>query len=268
MARPSNLPDYKAPPVKEVAFSIQFERPESFNQMLVRDIWELFKDQHPNSKIEPRLAPIFETFSGAFRDTRKSNIKFEANQGPIENRCVFYSSDKSEVIHFQSDRFSLIWKESPEFEYPRYEPIFEEFKTAFCSLQKLFLEQDWGEIEPNQCELVYSNRIPFEEIVDVASRIRIGSIHGLSDIEGFQFHFTQKIKSEGEPYARVFVNAWTSLDSSNKPYLLLNITVRGRPLGESLSACWEFFDEAHVRIVEMFTQITSDAAHKDWGRTK
>jgi uncharacterized protein (TIGR04255 family) len=267
--RPDSLPDYDTPPISEVGFSIQFERPQDFNQMYVRDFWEMFREGYPIATIEPRLAPIFETFSAPFRDLRKSQFKFEAHQGPVENRCVFSSENFNSIIQFQSDRISLNWKKDHDRRYPRFELIRDRFAEAVNQVEKKFEEFNWGKLAANQCELVYSNSIPISPPSLGANVLKLNSIQGIDELEGFQINFSRLLRdSTGERYARVHVTGVTTFNDEKEHILLLNIAVRGRPLGQNVDDCWKFFHAARISIVEMFTKITSQEAQETWSRVK
>ena len=67
VARPVDLPDYTAPPLNEVAISVQFDTLTSYTAVVTGPLWELFRSEFPNVQKQVPLQPTFETFGPLFR---------------------------------------------------------------------------------------------------------------------------------------------------------------------------------------------------------
>lgn len=266
--RPESLPDYSNPPLQEVCLAIQFDRPEKYNQMEVHNIWTPFKADYPASRIEPRLAPLFETFVSDFQDSLKSEFQLSAIQGPVENRCVFSSPNNANIIQFQSDRFAENWRRDQDEAYPRYEVIRANFENNAELLEGAFKKLDWGPVSPNLCEMSYVNLIAIKDIGAVASQVKFVPAEKMTEIEGFNYFFSRQLfDAESNPYARLYVHAATTFSDKNEKVLRLALTVRGVPKRNTVASCLEFFDKGRVEIVETFTSVTSGEAHQAWKRT-
>ena len=81
------------------------------------------------------------------------------------------------------------------------------------------------------------------------------------------FRSRQVIKDDnGRPFGRLVVEAATANEEDGSPLIVLNITVRGAPEQASLESAIDFICKGRELIVLRFAQMTTDAAHKHWGR--
>ena len=72
---------------------------------------------------------------------------------------------------------------------------------------------------------------------------------------------------DGNPIGRLHTSvepAYRSADS--KPIFVLQLTARGRPVGEGIEGIFRFLDIGHEWIVRGFTSITTPRMHKIWER--
>ncbi len=54
--------------------------------------------------------------------------------------------------------------------------------------------------------------------------------------------------------------------SDGSRILVLNLTARGRPLGEGIDGALRFMDRGREWIVRAFTSLTTECQHRVWGK--
>lgn len=62
MKRPRHLPDFEAPPLTEVALSLQFQQIANFGFVDIGLLWARFRERFGRVEYHTPLAPNFETF--------------------------------------------------------------------------------------------------------------------------------------------------------------------------------------------------------------
>jgi len=143
--------------------------------------------------------------------------------------------------------------------------------------------QDWlrheelGEVTPNQCEVTYINIIRLPDGSNPHTQLhRISNVWSdkmvLPPSQTLEHSNVQLVsvfehggKSAGRTYI-TFQPAFTQGDSA-EPIVKLDITVRGKPLGETAAAAFDFLDLARAQVVNTFASITTEEMHKFWERT-
>lgn len=266
-ARPKDLPEFENPPLREVAFSIQFEVPENYHELFVHEIWtELFPESPPPDAGE-RVLPTFETFGASFSDTRRNEINFAALRGPHNNKYTFTSDDGESILHLQPDRITKIWKKQQERNYPRFEAIRDDFVQLLETLESLFDKFKIGSIVPNQCELVYANFLKSDNIAKDLNALGISTFEAIGSIEGYHSSFSKVLFDEGgEKWARLRGMMWSTHDPDGDQSIQLNLAVRGAPEDAAISDCLQFFQRARVEIVQTFAHICESGQVKLWKR--
>ena len=272
MQRPDDLPDFAKPPIIEAVMSVQFAAPADYREIYARDVWALFEREFGRVQEQPALEPFFEVFGAS--DSPRAQIKLQQVVGPLRNRYWFLGPDDHELLQFQHDRFIHNWRKIPNAsnEYPRFEPISAKFERELAALDGYFRKMGWGPIVPNQCELIYVNRLPLHDPdgkrLSPSFFFRRIDASLIGDIEGFAFKVQQRLMGlDGtSPIGRLYVEANTQAGDS--PHIGLNLTARGAPPAGTISGALAFLATQRDHIVRTFAEITSDAAHKLWERRK
>ncbi len=79
--RPSDLPDFKKPPLTEVALSVQFERLPNLNSLQIGLLWHEFMERFPSTEQHPLLDPVFERF-GTPTGPKGAKVRIEMTRVP------------------------------------------------------------------------------------------------------------------------------------------------------------------------------------------
>ncbi len=269
------LPDFKNPPLTEVAISIQFDPLPNLQAPQIGLLWSIFRERFPKTEQHSLLNPVVERFG----PPSQPKTQLEISNVPPVPRCCFLNEAGSELIQVQLDRFTHNWRKIKlEDEYPRYARIREQFLeelTEFCT----FLQDErLGEFKPNQCEISYINHIESSDIWGTHSQL--GKVLAmwkprysddfLSEPESIRIA-TQHVfnNHEDNPMGRLHISAQPAFSvSNNKPVFIISLTARGVPDEQNSKGVLAFMDKGREMIVRGFTSITTPAMHEFWGRTR
>lgn len=265
------LPDFKHPPVVEVALSVQFDT-LPMRAAHVGLLWSEFKGDFPKLQDKPPLKEVFETFGTPAFQQPRIEAKFLDMYPPP--RCWFLNDKEDELIQIQQDRFIHNWRKVGDEdvdEYPRYETIRKKFVDELRHFEAFVEEHDLGSLEANQCEITYVNRISPAGVwsghgqLDHVLTIISGDTSDdfLPTPEDIKVAVRYIIKDEHDkPIGRLHLRAEpTFTDPENEPAITLTLTARGKPLGLGVSGIMDFLDIGREQIVRGFTSITTQRMH-------
>ena len=274
MATRRELASYARPPLTEVVLSVQFEPIPDFNVAVLGQVWAAFRDNFPQVKHYPPIAPEIERVGIVLKQGTDS--AFVSEYPPP--RLWFLDALGQELIQVQSDRFVRNWRKTSDNDaYPRYE---KHIRPLFVRDYQLFLrfleKQGIGPLVPNQCEVTYLNMIPLENVARpfqaLDQVLRFLTFKPI-EIEGLHFqdagcNFNHTIEDEdGTFQGRVRVSAGPAIKRTDgSPAITLNLTARGQPIGSGIEGVLGFFDLGRRYIIEMFEAITTQEMQEKWGR--
>ena len=156
------LPEFDNPPLIEVALSVQFEELGLLRVPQLGYVWHAFRDRFPKLEEQPPLEKSNEQFGP--KTAKRPRVRLELSTVPPRPRLWFLNDSGSELVQVQSDRFVRNWRKQEETaEYPRYSRLRKFFQEDFEVFCRLIEAEQWGVIEPNQCEVTYVNVIPAGE---------------------------------------------------------------------------------------------------------
>lgn len=265
MPRPPDLADYTNPPLIEVAISVQFDALPNYRQIWAGPLWEMFRERFPVTQDQLPLQPVFETF-GAL----SPSIAFRLVD-PLLSRMWFLNENRTELLQFQSDRFGRNWQKLPPLNnsYPRFENIIAEFSVDFLNLAEFCADKKIGQIAPSQCELTYVNFVSLADVQAAGTDGPFRFQHFGDDFKPDSMNalFTQNLSdAKGEQFGRVHVQATSAHRFDGVQGINMTITARGAPVERSVPSSISRLSEFRTKIVQTFDSITSEVAHRAWGR--
>jgi uncharacterized protein (TIGR04255 family) len=152
--RPSDLPDFRKPPLSEVVLSIQFAPLQKFGNAHVGLFWRTVRSKYPKVTELPALAPAFETFGAPARQAPM--VQFEQLFAAPMSRFWFEKEGEPDLMQLQQDRILHNWRKQKEDQvYPRYEKVRSVFEREVAAFTKFAADEGFGDIKPNQCEVTY-----------------------------------------------------------------------------------------------------------------
>jgi uncharacterized protein (TIGR04255 family) len=269
--RPDYLPDFKNPPLNEVVVGIQFSQPKGYQQIFAGKVWELFWEDYPQVQEQPPLQPNFEVFGLPSQGTVISHLNFGIGS-LLHNRYWFLTKNGDELIQFQQDRLLHNWRKigGQESQYPRFESMIERFENEINKFQKYvnsFETQE--ELQINQCEISYINHITDADgIKNFSDWLNCVNDENMM-LDDFNLRFSEVLKdSNDKPIGRLICEAALGITQESKWMILFTFTVRGAPDNNTINSALEFIQNGRDLIVRRFSELTTDKAHKKWGRIK
>ena len=270
------LPEFDSPPVTEVALSVQFEKLDSLGVPQLGYVWQMFRDRFPQTEGKPPLEPTFEQFGP--HPGRPPSVRLQLMETLPQPRLWFLNESGTELVQVQQDRFVRNWREREDAgDYPRFRNLRESFQQDFKAFCGLIEREQWGSVEPNQCEVTYVNLIPagegWQDHGDLENVLTVFSArytdNQLAKPEQVVLNLQYVCKDEcGEPVGRLHVAANPVFQASdNRPAIRLSLTARGRPQGSGIAGAMGSLDWGHETIVRSFASITTPEMHKVWERT-
>lgn len=273
---PNSIVDYEQPPVQEVALSVQFESLRKLDTRHIGLLWQIFSEKDFKKFEEhPPLNTAFEIFGDEKIIPR---LEMEILDKPPLPRSWFVSSNGSELIQIQKDRFAYNWRRdnplSEDPKYPRYKVNRQKFIDLFKIYENFLAHEEIGEIQPNQCEITYVNPIFTEDNWEKFSELyKIFKLYKpleessfLPEPETVSMHLSYVIHTGNEkPVGRLHISTTPVFSEDKRKVFLLKLIARGKPINENLNGIIDFFDLGRTWIVKAFTELTTDTMHKKWG---
>ena len=266
------LPEFRSPPITEVALAVQFESLEltpvhlGMYALRMRDLGYVDVEQHPP------LQPVFEQF-GRPRPAPRVVIDL----GSRAARHWFVTADGNRLVQLQPDRLIHNWrKRVAEDQYPRYESIRATFRQRLEEFAAFTRDENIGEIAPNQCEVTYVNHVRLGATGTSSGLADVIGIAGNSQADGFlpspdntKAVARYVIARGGDPIGRLHVSAQTAFDTDRQePIVAIHLTARGAPLSQDAEGVIGFLDLGREWIVRGFADVTTPVMHKVWERTQ
>ena len=264
--RPADLPDFKNPPVREVAIAGHFEPLVGLRQAHLGFFWSKIRDEFPEVEDREPLAPHLENL-----DDRASSPLFqlEMTSSPMPNRAWFVASDHSELLQLQRDRFVHNWRYRNE-SYPHFERLLERFTEGFHMLGATLQELSLPQPRLVHAELTYVNLIDAPALNDFLAFVASPNLSagGVNSEEAFgQFALKFPVDSGGTAIGSLYVECSpTRLPDPEAQGFQMMLTFR-TPISEpDISTLHELLLLGRSAIVHSFTGLTDTEYHKKWRR--
>ena len=268
------LPEYERPPVVEVALAIEFEQAVNFRTLDFGRLAAAWEDALPAADERPPLPRMDWPDEDLVDDLL--DALFDDEERVVPPRLWLQNDMGDQVVQIQRDRLVVNWRREGSGSYPRYKIVRERLQDAWRRLVHVCNDLHYDEPRPNLCEIQYINNIGVDEgwkSPQDTAKLMV-PWQGVSD-QSFipsnhlcQFSLHCHFPEDREGWLNV--DGWTTSaptdDSANAMRMVLNLTSRGHALSNDLESAIDFFDIAHVWIVQGFTAITSPEAHHLWGR--
>lgn len=272
--RPAELPEFRAPPLAEVALGVQFDAVPNFLSPHLGIIWQHFRDEFPLLEEHPPLPAVFETFGSNPQFLPQRGLQFLTS---LETpRAFFVNKARTELLQIQKDRFLHNWRKiGAESSYPRFERMLETFESGLGTFVLALKAEGLGGLIPNQCEVAYINQIPvpdgasLSDLTDDLFGQHTGSL-ALDDLgkpEDLRFVLRYIMRDKnGSPTGRLIASAEPAVTLEGKVIVQLTLTARGRPVTPDQSGIIDFLERGRSCVVNAFAHLTGPKMHKLWER--
>jgi len=261
--RPADLPDYHAPPIDEVAISVQFPPIDRFFDTHAGLFWRRVRDAYPRSESQPRLeGPIESADPGPI-------VPVQLQLTPGQGRVWLISEDDDFLIQIQNTRFIQNWRRRQS-QYVHFEQIRDLFWEHYREFLSFLTEENLDGPVVQQVEISYINWIPdmaMSEFLRPASVAEI-SVPGLDKHPDQQSWIARySLRNDETLIQRLFVQCLpaTRVSDPTVSGSQLGLIFRAaRQDGIDTSKLAELIDAARIIIVTAFTDLTTGAAHQRW----
>lgn len=246
------LPEYKKPPINEVACGLRFQPLSQFYLPYTGLFWEKIKKDFPECQhAQPLLSD-------------STVMTVDGITGLPLPRIWFLSANKQELVQLQPDCFFYNWRKLGEpGAYPRFPTIILSFKKLLQIFVAFLAEVKLSPVVPVRYELTYVNHIPkgegwqsIEDIGNLLMDVRWDTRQGrfLPAPQNITWR-AQFDLPDGAGTLSVSLNQVTRV-TDQTPALRLDIQATGIPKDTSLDALWPWFELAHTWIVKGFEDLT------------
>ena len=144
--------------------------------------------------------------------------------------------------------------------------MFASFSEELDRLNEYFIRVQGSPIAVNQTEIIYVNSFPQSTSDAAGSMLRFLSFRK-DEADDFVANFRRVIYDEhGKPQARLICETNTGTDPQGQTGINMTLTVRGAPTGTGIGEALEFLAKSREIAVSAFAELTTDSAHRAWGR--
>ena len=269
------LPSFREPPVTEVVVGVAIKPIEELTVPRIGQLWsERFAAAFPRAEEHPPYEPPMERF-----DDGAPSISLGLQLGGAfpRPRVWFLNDAGDELIQVQRNYFACNWRKvHPDTQYGRWESRRSAFQEWFGNLEGFVEEHGLGTVVATQCEVTYVNHIvpgpQWHEHADAPAIFRIFGAPSADEkfpgtLEQAQVATQFRLVRDGEPFGRLHVTVQPAFRrTDNQPIYIMELTARGRPLGEGADGMYAFFEEGRRSIVTGFAACTTPRMHEVWGR--
>jgi uncharacterized protein (TIGR04255 family) len=270
---PLPLPEYDAPPVSEVALSIEFLPLANWRGPHAGRFWNQISTLYPKTEEMPPLPSEIERFGPDISRFQALVPRFQLMDAQAQ-RFWFIADPATRLIQVQRDRFIINWRKITGDEtYPRYEKEMRpRFEREWMLFQTFVLESDLGQIDVQQCEVTYVNHIvkgegwetPSEAVSIFSHWSGSGSDGFLPPFESLNANGTFLIEQDKGRLYFFIHRVIRTIDQ--KEAIQVQLTARGRPSTSSNADVLAWMDLGREWIVRGFTDLTTPRAHSLWKR--
>jgi uncharacterized protein (TIGR04255 family) len=274
--RPVDLPQWEAPPVDEVAISVQFNDIPGLKVVHYGQLADRFQrlglTQHEDQGAIP---PQFEVFG-----KRVLPPQFQFQAGVPLPRVWYMSEDRHRLVQVQPDRLVYNWRKvEGAGKYPRLNDVLPEFWDRCQIFQAFLADQGLPPLSLNQCELSYFNIIDVQEgetyheafarVFRFCNALSVADLSngGSWEQDGGNLNLTYVVRSkDNTPLARLHSSVQAA-ERSNKQVIRFSLVFRApwtKPIGQELV---EFFALGREAIVRLFDSVITEQMHTQWGRS-
>lgn len=247
---------------------VQFSPPQGYGQIRAGEVWQLFRADYPIVQEKDALPPNFETFGVPRPGQITGRVNFVS--GALHDRFWFMRQSEDELIQFQQDRLLHNWRKvgDQNNDYPRFENMLQRFNAELAALEAYAASLVPQSLAINQCEISYINHIMGGSgaTLSPADWVRFAAFEEQSP-EDFSITFREIVRdSKGHPIGRFTCESYSAMNQAGRAIIVLNLTVRGSPSGTDIVAALDFIRRSRSIIVKKFASLTTEIAHRVWGR--
>jgi len=261
--RPADLPDFRKPPIDEVAVAVQFAPIEGFTSQHIQRFWRTVRDDFPLQEKRPRVDIPLET-SGP--QAPPNQIQQPA---AAQGRAWLISESDDYLIQVQDSTFVQNWRRR-EAEYEHFEAVRDRFWKNFRKFREFLGNNDLAVPRTQQVEVTYINWIDKKLSSTFVRPMALSVVpigNAPSEPEDFNWIARYLMSDSTDLFERLylqFASAFRAADPTQVGTQFTLIVRAARAAGIEDDEASRLIDAARRTIVKVFTELTTPAAHEAW----
>ncbi len=260
------------PPIREVAYSFQFEPIPKLHLGYLGLLWgSCYQSDFPNVEHDDPLEHDIERFGSKFPAPQRRPLISLMQSIPVP-RLRFVSEDQNTLLQLQNDMFVFNWRRMPgaNTEYPRFPVLNEMFNSNLSKLEGFLQLHNLPQMTINQVSITNVNHIPAKgkSLSEVFRGFTCNDgMHQDLREEGFGVLLRDVILFNGDPIGRLYLNIQKKNRMSDGTEIFtFELTARARPIESSRSGAFETLALLRNHINLSFSSLTTPEIQTVWGR--
>lgn len=267
--RPPDLPDYRNPPLDEVAIGVQFPPIEGMYDAHVGLFWQKVRDRYPRAESQPRLETPIESSSPV---PPQLNIPFPMTT-PLQGRTWLIAETDDYLLQIQNTRFTQNWRRR-QTEYAHFEELWGLFETNYQTFQDLLTDEKLPSPNVQQVEITYINWITElapSQFFKPATLATVSAYGKSYEPEHQNLSARYRLDGESDVIERLYVQCQPAIraqDPSVEGYQFALVYRAANPNGISGDQIKSYAYVGRSVIVNAFTDLTTELGQERWERYK
>jgi uncharacterized protein (TIGR04255 family) len=269
--RPANLPDFRNPPVDEVAIGVQFAPISNLYDIHAAIFWQKIRSEYPRVETQPRLEGQIESESPAV--LQPISVQFPSS-GPQQSRTWLINKSDDYLIQIQNIRFVQNWRrrDSP---YRHFEALWDLFSGHYRAFKETLHVEGIEQPFVQQVEVTYINWITDLETAQFlrsADAARIVANNRRVEPEQHFFNSRYRLDNGGPAIERLYVQCQPAIrpmgpQGPNAQGIQLALVYKAANVeGLSDDDIETYATDGRATIVNAFAELTTQQAHNVWGK--
>lgn len=254
------LVDFSDPPIVETVLGVFFVPLSGFGILHQGAYWSRVRARYPRYEVMPAIG--------------ESEIRFgpQGMQLTIP-RALLIEHSGAQLVQLQSNGFFRNWRKVPETPgYIHYDVMRPSFGRDWDEFLGFLTQEGISEPEILEAQVTYINQFvrgsDWDSAEDLAALLKMRDLipqnELIAGVSRFSFHKTFELKGNA---GRLEVFAQPGIRQvDGKEIMQLTLTAAGKPHVTATSNLMGWFDLGHAAVVTTFDEMTSDEAHKRWGK--
>lgn len=252
--------DYERPPVVETVLGVFFAPLQGFGLLHQGVFWDRVRRCYPKYEL---MAAIGET---------ELRIGPQGMQPPSV-RALLVEESGGQLVQVQNNGFFRNWRKSPNVPgYIHYDIMRPSFERDWTEFLKFLHSEQLPEPEIMEAQVTYINQfargVDWDTQDELNQLFRAPAVPPQNElISGLKMHSFLKVYELRDGAGRLEVAGQPAIRQiDGKEIMQFTLTAAGKPRYGSTDDLLTWFDMGHAAVVRTFDDMTSDEAHRKWGK--
>ena len=249
----SGLPEFRQPPLVEVAVGLMFD-PLGLRAIDLAHLYNQWKSDYPEYE-EHAAIPASPLVPGLILEPGIPHLR------------LWFVGRGGRLIQIQRDRLIVNWRKVKETsDYPHYGVLRRELDSRFREFASFVVKQGLDEPALNSIELTYVNQVPLEDsILNLAETVSLFQVPSVDLGPATEANVSLRFDASsevGHESATLAVNVQRSVNTE-PPSVILQLACASPVL--NMPDALTTLDRARYHVVRSFQHLTTEGMHEKWG---